>query len=64
MEELPLVDFPLFSQADDVPEKLLMQMDSEDLSHKSRDRIKNLAQNGIPASMSLKKIQTLILKAK
>lgn len=46
-EELPLVDFPLFSQTEDVSEKLLMQMDSEDLSDKSRERIKNLAQNGI-----------------
>jgi hypothetical protein len=46
-EELPLVDFPLFSQKEDVSEKLLMQMDNEDLSEKSKDRIKNLAQNGI-----------------
>ncbi len=47
LEELPLVDFPLFSQKDDVSEKLLMQMDNEDLSDKSKDRMKNLAQNGI-----------------
>jgi len=46
-EELPLVDFPLFSQTDEVPEKLLMQMDNDDLNEKSRERIKNLAQNGI-----------------
>lgn len=46
-EELPLVDFPLFSQPEGVSEKLLMQMDSEDLSETSKDRIKNLAQNGI-----------------
>ncbi len=47
LEELPLVDFPLFSQKDDVSEKLLMQMDNEDLSEKSKDRMKNLAQNGV-----------------
>jgi len=47
LEELPLVDFPLFSQKADVSEKLLMQMDNEDLSQQSKDRMKNLAQNGI-----------------
>lgn len=46
-EELPLVDFPLFSQTDEVPEKLLMQMDNDDLNDKSRERMKNLAQNGV-----------------
>jgi late competence protein required for DNA uptake (superfamily II DNA/RNA helicase) len=46
-EELPLVDFPLFSQKADVSEKLLMQMDNEDLSAHSKDRMKSLAQNGV-----------------
>lgn len=54
MEELPLVDFPLFSQYDNVSEKLLMQMDEEDLSEKSKDRMKNLAQNGILSIESIK----------
>lgn len=46
-EELPLVDFPLFSQPENVSEKLLMQMDGDDLSERSKERIKNLAQNGV-----------------
>lgn len=54
IEELPLVDFPLFSQKDDVSEKLLMQMDNEDLSDKSKDRMKSLAQNGILSISSIK----------
>jgi superfamily II DNA/RNA helicase len=46
-EELPLVDFPLFSQTEDVPEKLLMQMDNEDLSERSKEKVRTLNENGI-----------------
>lgn len=53
-EELPLVDFPLFSQTDEVPEKLLMQMDNEDLSQKSKDRIQTLSNNGILSIKTIK----------
>lgn len=53
-EELPLVDFPLFSQTEDVPEKLLMQMDGDDLSQKSKDRIKSLADNGVLSIRTIK----------
>lgn len=53
-EELPLVDFPLFSQTDEVPEKLLMQMDSDDLSQKSKDRIQTLSDNGILSLNTIK----------
>jgi hypothetical protein len=38
-EELPLVDFPVFTQGDNVPESLLIQMDDEDLNIKSKGRI-------------------------
>lgn len=31
LAELPLVDFPIFSQTEDVPEKLLINIDEEDL---------------------------------
>ena len=47
VEELPFVDFPIFSQNEDVPEKLLMQMDEEDLSAKSKQRVKDLSRNKI-----------------
>lgn len=53
-EELPLVDFPLFSQTDEVPEKLLMQMDSDDLSQKSKDRIQSLSNNGLLSIKTIK----------
>ncbi|MBL0027523.1 MAG: hypothetical protein IPO98_22265 [Saprospiraceae bacterium] len=54
MEELPLVDFPLFSQTDEVPEKLLMQMDTDDLTQKSKDRVKALSNNGILSIKTIK----------
>src|SRR5690606_30829356 len=53
-EELPLVDFPLFSQTDEVPEKLLMQMDNDDLSQKSKDRVQTLSRNGILSIKTIK----------
>jgi hypothetical protein len=54
LEELPLVDFPLFSQTDEVPEKLLMQMDNDDLSQNSKERIKTLSNNGILSIKTIK----------
>ena len=54
VEELPLVDFPLFSQPEDVPETLLMQMDNEDLSERSKERIKDLNENGILSLSTIK----------
>ena len=38
-EEPPLVDFPVFTQGDNVPESLLIQMDEIDLNTKSKNRI-------------------------
>lgn len=43
-EELPFVDFPLLTQAENVPESLLIQMDPPDLSAKSKGRIKQLVE--------------------
>jgi hypothetical protein len=42
-EELPFVDVPAFSQPDSAPESLLMQLQQEDLSDKSRDRMTQLS---------------------
>ena len=39
-EELPFVDFPLFTQKPDAPDSLLVQMEEEDLSQPSRDRMR------------------------
>ncbi len=38
--ELPFVDFPLFSQDARVPDSLILQMDTEDLSAPARDRLR------------------------
>ena len=54
VEELPLVDFPLFSQTDDVTDNVLMQMDDADLSRKSKEKVKNLAQNGVISIETIK----------
>jgi hypothetical protein len=39
-EELPFVDFPLFTQDTGTPESLLIQLDPADLSERSKERIK------------------------
>ena len=38
-EELPFVDFPLFTQTSSAPNSLLLQIDSSDLTAKSKDRV-------------------------
>lgn len=37
--ELPLVDFPIFTQNDDVPEKLLININEEDLKEESKKKL-------------------------
>lgn len=39
MSELPVVDFPAFTQGENAPEELLVQIDWEDLSKESKQRI-------------------------
>ena len=38
-EELPLVDFPVFSQSEDTPNSLLVNLDDDDLTEYSRKRL-------------------------
>lgn len=45
-DELPFVDVPVLSQPDDVPESLLVQMDEEDLSATSRERLSDISAEG------------------
>ncbi|MGV0827743.1 DEAD/DEAH box helicase [Empedobacter brevis] len=42
IEELPLIEFPIFTQNIDTPERLLLHMDDKDLNEESRERLKNL----------------------
>jgi len=39
-ELLPFVDFPLFTQDENAPDSLLIQLDQEDLSEQSKERVK------------------------
>ena len=41
-QELPFVDFPVYSQDDTIPESLLIQLDEEDLTTPSRGRIADI----------------------
>jgi hypothetical protein len=51
-EELPFVDFPVFSQTDETPESVLIQMDGEDLTQRSRERLEQIvSENVLPMSL-------------
>ncbi len=51
-EQLPFVDFPLFTQGQRTPESLLVQMEDEDLIPASRERMKKYqAQEILPVSV-------------
>ncbi|MCA1982198.1 DEAD/DEAH box helicase [Nocardioides nematodiphilus] len=41
-ENLPTVDIPLYSQSDDVPESLLIQLDDQELTERSRERLRGV----------------------
>ncbi len=45
-EELPFVDFPVFSQQEGAPNSLLMQVDSEDLTEAARERVTKATSDG------------------
>ena len=53
--ELPLVDFPIFSQNDDVPEKLLININEEDLKDSSRQKIMKYLEQDILSKETLKR---------
>lgn len=46
-EELPFVDFPLFTQGSNTPESLLIQLDEEDLKQSSKNRLGDVLQQMI-----------------
>ncbi len=53
--ELPLVDFPIFSQNDDVPEKLLINIDEGDLKENSKQKLKKYFEQNLLSKDTLKK---------
>lgn len=53
--ELPLVDFPIFTQTDDAPEKLLINVDVEDLNESSKRKLKKYFEQDILSQETLKK---------
>ncbi len=51
-EELPFVDFPLFTQDTNAPESLLIQLDLEDLKPKSVERLADIyGQKSLPVEL-------------
>jgi len=46
-EDLPFVDFPSVTQDGDVPDSLLVQLDSEDLSADSKERMREIYEQGV-----------------
>ncbi|WP_428565057.1 MAG: hypothetical protein ACP59X_03375 [Solidesulfovibrio sp. DCME] len=46
-EQLPLVDIPIVTQDEDVPDSLLIQMEPEDLTEKSKERLSEYTVDGI-----------------
>lgn len=55
LAELPLVDFPIFSQTEDVPEKLLINIDEEDLKESSKLKLKKYIEQEVLSKEVLKK---------
>lgn len=53
--ELPLVDFPIFSQNEDVPEKLLINIEDTDLKESSKQRLQKYLRQDILSKETLKK---------
>lgn len=53
--ELPLVDFPIFSQTNDVPEKLLINIDVEDLNESSKCKLIKYFEQDLLSHDTLKK---------
>lgn len=53
--ELPSVDFPIFSQTDDAPEKLLINVDIEDLNESSKRKLKKYFEQDVLSQETLKK---------
>ncbi|TXK76885.1 helicase-related protein [Mesonia sp. K4-1] len=45
IEELPLVDFPLFTQGENTPDRLLLQLNEEDLNKKSKRIVNEIKSN-------------------
>jgi late competence protein required for DNA uptake (superfamily II DNA/RNA helicase) len=52
--ELPLVDFPIFSQNDNVPEKLLINLEDEDLKDNSKAKLQKYNEQSIVSREVLK----------
>jgi hypothetical protein len=53
-EELPFVDFPIFTQDETTPEALLIQMQDTDLTKKSKDRMKKYTVQNVLAMETLR----------
>jgi hypothetical protein len=53
-QQLPFVDMPVFTQGEDAPESLLIQIDDNDLTKDSQDRMKNFLSQDVLDYATLK----------
>lgn len=53
--ELPLVDFPIFTQTDDTPEELLINVEAEDLNESSKRKLRKYFKQNVLSQETLKK---------
>jgi hypothetical protein len=54
-DDLPIIDVPIFSQSANIPESLLIQMEDEDLTGISRERLRKFTDQWIVSYNTLKK---------
>ena len=52
--ELPLVDFPIFTQSDEVPTEMLININDEDLTAESKEKIKEYVDQDILSLQTLR----------
>ena len=52
--ELPLVDFPIFTQAEDVPNEMLINIEEDDLTDESKEKLREYKEQEILSIKTLK----------
>lgn len=53
-EELPLIDVPAFTQSEDAPDSLLLQLDESDLTERSKERLRSYSEQSLLSYSTLR----------
>ena len=61
-EELPLIEFPILSQDENIPERLLIHIDQEDLGNTSKTRLRPFTEQDLLSIEVLKRHSSIDLK--